>query len=215
MFRKLFAVVFLALTFAAGADAAPLADQPEGVTPLLIGGRVPDASLQTLDGNGVSLRTVLDGKPSIVVFYRGGWCPFCNLQLGQINQAKPALAALGYQIIALTPDPPEAVKRTLGDDKLDYAIYSDRQIEALKAFGVGYRVKESQMDLYRKHKIDLAGVPGAEADHALPVPAIFIVDGKGIIQFVYVNPDYRIRLSPDLLLAAAKASLNVQALKPN
>lgn len=213
MFRTLLFVLFCAVGSIAG--AAPLAERPELVTPLLIGASVPDASLQTLDGNSTSLRAVLQGKPSIVVFYRGGWCPFCNLQLGQINRAKPALTALGYQIVALTPDTPEAVRRTLGDDKLDYAIYSDRHIEALKAFGVGYRIEESQMDLYRRNKIDLASVPGEEADHALPVPAIFIVDRKGIIQFVYANPDYRIRLSPDLLLAAAKASLDVQALKPD
>jgi peroxiredoxin len=211
MFRFLsLLVLFLG---ASATHAAPLADTPEAVTPILIGAHAPSVSVRTLDGQAKPLAGALAGKPSIVVFYRGSWCPFCNLQLSQLNGIQDQLAALGYQILAITPDGAPEITKTLDKHALKYTIYSDPAFEAITAFGVGYRIPEETVRQYHANGVDLPHAPG-ESAAALPVPSVFIFDANGILQFTYVNPDYRIRLSSELLLAAAKASLRVKPLQP-
>jgi peroxiredoxin len=194
-------------------QAADIADSAETVTPVLIGTHVPDIKIRALDGNLQSLLGITAGKPTVLVFYRGGWCPFCNQQLSQLNGIENKLSAMGYQIVALTPDPPEQIKKTLDKHSLKYAIYSDTDLATIKAFGVGFRLPESTVEKYRGYGITLSHAPG-ETDNVLPVPSVFIIDAEGVVQFVYVNPDYRIRLSSELLLTAAKTSLKVKPLEP-
>lgn len=194
-------------------NAAEIAPAAEAVTPVLIGSHVPAAPVHTLDGKAASLDAIVGGKPTILVFYRGSWCPFCNLQLSQLNGIQQQLTTLGYQIIAVTPDQPVDIKKTLDKNKLTYTIYSDSEFAAIKAFGIGYRVPADVVASSRAYGITLPQLPG-ETGAGLPVPAVFIIDAKGVIQFVYVNPDYRIRLSSELLLTAAKTSLAVKPLEP-
>lgn len=211
MFR-LFTLIALAFG-AACAHAAALADAPESVTPILIGAHAPTVSLHALDGQSKPLASALGGKPTVVVFYRGSWCPFCNQQLSQLNGIQDSLAALGYQVVAITPDGAGEITKTMDKHALKYAIYSDPGFEAIRAFGVGYRLPDDIVRQYRANGVELPHPPG-ESGGALPVPSVFIVDAAGVVQFVYVNPDYRIRLASDLLLAAAKASLHVKPLQP-
>ena len=206
----LLGVLVLAVSLTHAAEIAPAA---EAVTPLLIGSHVPTAPVHTLDGKTVSLDSAVGGKPTILVFYRGSWCPFCNLQLSQLNAAQDQLIALGYQIIAVTPDQPADIRKTLDKNKLTYTIYSDGDFAAIKAFGVGYRVPKETVDQYRGYGASLPPLPDGSGA-GLPVPSVFIIDAKGVIQFSYVNPDYRIRLSSELLLAAARTSLSVKPLQP-
>ena len=209
---RLFFIAWLVLG-ATIVEAAGIADSPETVTPLLIGAHVPDVAVQALDGHSQSLVTITAGKPTVLVFYRGGWCPFCNLQLSQLNGIESKLSALGYQIVALTPDPAEEIKKTLDKHSLKYTIYSDTDLGAIKVFGVGFRLPEATVEKYRGYGITLSHAPG-ETDSVLPVPSVFIIDVNGVVQFVYVNPDYRIRLSSELLLTAAKTSLKIKPLEP-
>lgn len=193
--------------------AAGVAPAPEAVTPLLIGSHVPTVSMRTLEGKAAPLQNVVGGKPTILVFYRGSWCPFCNLQLSQLNGIQDQLKALGYQIIAVTPDQPIDIKKTLDKNKLTYTIYSDSDFAAINAFGVGYRVPAEIVEKSRGYGIELPPLPD-RSGAGLPVPAVFIIDAKGVIQFSYANPDYRIRLSSELLLTAARTSLAVKPLQP-
>jgi len=211
MFR-FFALIALVLG-AASTHAAELAQAPEAVTPILIGAHAPDVVLRTLEGKSKALAVALAGKPTIVVFYRGSWCPFCNLQLSQLNGIQDQLSALGYQLLAITPDGAADITKTMDKHALKYTIYSDPAFEAIKAFGVGYRLPEDTVQQYHANGVDLPHAPG-QSGAALPVPSVFIFDANGVVQFSYVNPDYRIRLSSDLLLAAAKASLHVKPLQP-
>ena len=206
----LIALLVLGMTVAHAAD---IAAAPEAVTPVLIGSRVPAVSVHTLDGKTTSLQTAVDGKPTVLVFYRGSWCPFCNLQLSQLNAIQSQLVTMGYQIVAVTPDQPVDIQKTLDKNKLTYTIYSDSDFAAIKAFGVGYRVPKDTLEQYRGYGITLPPLPDASGA-GLPVPSVFIIDGKGIVQFVYANPDYRIRLSSELLLTAARTSLSVKPLQP-
>jgi peroxiredoxin len=211
MSRILLTALFvLGMSVAQAADIAPAA---EAVTPILVGAHVPAVSVNTLAGKATSLQTAVGGKPTILVFYRGSWCPFCNLQLSQLNAIQSQLVTMGYQIIAVTPDMPVDIQKTLDKNKLTYTIYSDSEFAAIKAFGVGYRVPKETVEQYRGYGTMLPPLPDGSGA-GLPVPAVFIIDSKGVIQFVYVNPDFRIRLSSELLLAAARTSLTVKPLQP-
>lgn len=188
----------------AAAHADDLAAAPDQVHPRLLGSRLPHVALRTLDGKATTLQAQVAGKPAVLVFYRGGWCPYCNLQLSELRLIQKDLEALGYQIIAISPDRPEELARTLDKDKLEYTLLSDSRADALKAFGIGYRVDAKTLAQYHSYGIDLTAASG-QSQPVLPVPSVYIVDGQGELQFSYSHPDYRIRIPGSVVLAAAKA----------
>ena len=190
-----FAFVLLTTGQAMAADAASSETE---IRPLLLGSRVPDAPVQTLDGKPSSLSAVVAGKPSVLVFYRGGWCPYCNLQLAQLQQIQGDLKDLGFRVVAISPDPPAQLHQTLEKHSLEYVLVSDNAAAAMKAFGVAYRVDQKTLQQYHGWNIDIA-------NGVLPVPSVFIVDGDGAIQFSYAHPDYKIRVPGQVVLAAARA----------
>ena len=124
--------------------------------------------------------------------------------MGQLQKIESQLLELGYQIIAVSPDKPEKLPPTEERNSLKYTLVSDSQAEGIKAFGIGYRVDDALVERYKGFNIDLEESSGAK-HHILPVPAVFLVGKDGKILFQYVNPDYRVRLHPEIILAAAKA----------
>jgi peroxiredoxin len=150
------------------------------------------------------LKEQVDSRPAILVFYRGGWCPYCNTQLSELRLITAEAEALGYQVIAISPDRPEELAKTMTKDKLDYTLLSDSKADALRAFGIGFRVDDATIEKYKGYGIDLEKSSG-ESHHALPVPSVFIVDAAGVLQFSYVHPDYKVRVPAGVVLAAAKA----------
>lgn len=192
------------------ADDIPVSAQD--VRPLLIGSAVPDVTLKAADGSDFSLGAAVVRKPSVLIFYRGGWCPYRNLHLGQLQAAEPELLKLGYQILAISPDRPEKVSE--GAEKVNYTLLSDSAMAASKAFGIAFRVDDATVERYKGFGIDLETASG-DRHHLLPVPAVFITGTYGRIHFVYVIPDYKIRLAPEVLLAAARASMAKEEAKPD
>lgn len=184
------------------------ASSPETAKPLMKGATAPDAMLKTVEGKEVALKSVLNGKPTVILFYRGGWCPFCNKHLMEVGQSEAELAKLGYQIVAISPDLPEMLKPTTEKNKLPYQLLSDSKAEALKAFGVAFRLDDNTFSTYNdKYNLNLETWSG-QPHHILPVPSVFIVDRKGVIRFSYSNPDYKVRLkAADLIEAAKKAAM--------
>ena len=184
--------------------AADLASSQEQVRPILLGSKMPDVPLRTVAGKSTTLKAQVGGKPAILVFYRGGWCPFCNLQLSNLRLIQKDVEAMGYRIIAISPDRPEELAKTMGKDKLGYTLLSDGKAQALREFGIGYRLDDASFAKYQGYGVDLEKASG-EKEHALPVPSVFIVDKDGVLQFSYVHPDYRVRVPETVILAAAKA----------
>ncbi|MEL0081831.1 MAG: peroxiredoxin-like family protein, partial [Gammaproteobacteria bacterium] len=182
---------------------AAIADSPAEVQPVLIGHAVDDINLRDDQGEPVSLQQVIDGKPAALVFYRGGWCPFCNLQLGQLQGIEADLQEMGVQLIAITPDPPGALRGVTNKHQLKYRLLSDSDMAAGEAFGVAYKLDEKTIARYKKYEIYMSNSAG-EARYQLPVPAIFLINGEGVVEFTYVNPDPAIRIDPELLLTAAR-----------
>lgn len=212
MIRTFLAALFLLSSplFAADEIAASAAE----VHPLLLGSQAPDVALHTQDGKDTTLWKQMDGKPAILVFYRGGWCPYCNTQLSDLRLIIKEVEALGYQVIAISPDRPEELSKTMSKDKLDYTLLSDSKAAALKAFGIAFRVDDATITKYQGYGIDLEKSSG-ETHHVLPVPSVFIVDRDHILQFSFTHPDYRVRVPGSVILAAAKAiAKHEQVVKP-
>ncbi|MBR9975168.1 MAG: AhpC/TSA family protein [Bacteroidetes bacterium] len=182
-------------------------DRAEDVCPLKPGMDVPDIRLAAVEGGMVSLPEACAEQPTVLIFYRGGWCPFCNVQLGQLQSREQDLRDLGYRIIGISPDTPQHLKESIGKHELTYSLLSDSDMEAAKQFGVAYQLDKETVDKYKGYNLDIEGASG-QTHHMLPVPAVFVLDRSGRIVFSYVNPDYKVRLDPDVLIAAAKAAVN-------
>ena len=188
-------------------DRTQIADTAENVTPLLIGQTVPNSTLQTVDGDPVSLKALTMQKPTVLIFYRGGWCPYCNRQLSGLKNIEGQLDELGYQILAISPETPAQLQQQKLQTKFSVTLLADPGLEAISGFGIGFYVPDEQRTAY-KSKWDISLTSDKTSGTAvLPAPAVFILDTKGKVLFSYVNPDIKTRISPELLYQAARLSL--------
>ncbi len=189
-------VAFLTLFFFNGFSQVP--QKAQDISPLLIGESVTDVTLKDIYNNSVSLDSILNEKPTIMVFYRGGWCPYCNIQLSAIAQSEDEILALGYQIIGVSNEDFQNIVPTVEKDKIKYSIYSDPGSKLMRQMGIAFKPEVSTMTYIEKKS------KGIIAD-VLPVPSIFILDKSGKILFEYINPDYKTRMSVELLISVLKA----------
>ncbi len=173
------------------------------VRPLGVGEKAPAAILRRPDDQEADLAALYGQKPTVLIFYRGGWCPYCNAHLGQIATAEPELLTMGYQVLAISPDRPEELAKTLDKQHLTYQLLSDSDAILARAFGLVFRVDDLTVEKYRGFGIDLEQASGRD-HHLLPVPAVYIVDRAGVIRFAHWNPDYKTRLAPEDLVKAAR-----------
>lgn len=201
----LMGVMSMVVAGAARAETG-VASSAEQVRPLGVGDVVPAVEVRTVGGEAVDLRSVVDRQRAVLVFYRGGWCPYCNTQLAGLRTAEGELAGLGYRLVAISPDKPEKLSESIAEQDLHYTLLSDSTAAAIKAFGLAFRVDDDTLARYRGFGIDLDEAAGA-GHHLLPVPAVYVVGEGGKIEFAYWNPDYRQRLEPDKLVAAARAAV--------
>jgi peroxiredoxin len=116
------------------------------------------------------------------------------------------LRELGYRIIAISPDRPEKLLDSVEKHGLTYTLLSDHSMKAARAFGIAFRVDDQTLEKYKEYGIDLEAASG-ETHHLLPVPAVFVVGTDGLVKFSFANPDYKVRIDPAVLLAAARAAL--------
>ncbi|MDP5190567.1 peroxiredoxin-like family protein [Rheinheimera baltica] len=190
--------------------AAAIAPSPEQVSPLLNGLSIPDVTLTTADNKAVSLMSLVQKKPSVLVFYRGGWCPYCNAQLASLREIEPRLAQLGYQLIAITPDSVTSINKSLSDtggQKLNYTLLSDHTFSASSAFGLAYYLDDKTAMAYKGKLGSLITTEAGTEKVVLPVPAVYIANTQGDAVFNYVHINYKTRLNSELLLKAAELAL--------
>jgi peroxiredoxin len=133
----------------------------------------------------------------VLIFYRGGWCPFCNDHLREIGQKETDILALGYQIVAVSPDKVEKLKDIEQMDDINYRLFSDSAGQLTRAAGIAFKAPER----YTQRLLDWSD---GKNTGFLPVPSLFVLDQKGEIQFEYINPKYKKRMSGELLLAVLK-----------
>jgi len=116
------------------------------------------------------------------------------------------LRAIGYQIVAISADRPSKLQESFDKHDLGFQLLSDSSMTAAVEFGLAWQMPESMVEKYTEYGIDLDAASG-QSHHVLPVPAVFVVGTDGVVRFQYVNPDHRVRLDADVLLAAAKAQM--------
>ncbi len=185
-------------------DRTRVAESPEQVMPLMNGQFVPDVILQTSFGKDISLQTVVESRPSVILFYRGGWCPYCSRQMAGLVEVEQQILDLGYQIVVISPDSPERLQNQQTESEFDVLRLSDSKLNAIRGFGLAYFVSDKATKQYRDSLgAKLVTLDGTERV-VLPVPAAYIVDETGVVQFQYANPNYKVRIEPQLLYYAAR-----------
>jgi peroxiredoxin len=184
-----------------------IAETAEQVSPLMNGQKIPKAiEVTTSAGENVSLGQVLNNKKTILFFYRGGWCPFCNTQMGQLKKIEHKLEKLGFQLIGISTDRASDLRKSMGKHQLNYQLLADFNSVTSQAFGLAYFASQKTTDRYLSAmnlKNPLQPNKAGDKRLVLPVPAIYVIDSSGLVQFNYVNPNYKVRLHEDLLLKAA------------
>ncbi len=201
MTRFAAAFLFPMLLCAAQAFATVPAD-PSAVVPVAVGARAP--AFEALEVDGKPFRfdpTALTG-PTMIIFFRGGWCPYCNAHLQDLRLVEPKIVAMGYQVLFLSTDQPRLLYSSL-KERVDYHLLSDSPLNAAEAFGVAFRVEGEALRKLQSYGVDLDATQGT-TKHELPVPAVFVIDRGGIVRFRYFNPDFRVRLDAPSVLAAAE-----------
>lgn len=204
--KKLMAIVLMvfSMTVMAASTREDIHDSADQVQPLLAGMKAPDFTVRDVRNQAFQYQSDAQTKPVVLTFFRGGWCPYCNLHLSEMRLVEEQLKEMGFDIWFISIDKPELLFESLDDPEIAYTIYSDSSLDATRAFGLAFRVSDELNERYLGYGIDLEKASG-ENHHVLPAPATYIIGTDGIINFAYINPDYKVRLHPDVLLAAAKA----------
>ncbi|VXB22682.1 Antioxidant AhpC [Flavobacterium sp. 9AF] len=175
---------------------AQIADKPENISPLLIGEKIPNVDLQDSNSKKVSTSSIFT-KNTVLIIYRGGWCPYCNAQLADMQEIEKDILSLGYQIIAVSPDAPSFLKETTEKDKLNYQLFSDSQGDFSKALGIAFAAPEKYSKMLGKYSEN-------KNTNWLPVPTVYVLNENQEIEFLYINPDYSKRLSGNVLVNVLK-----------
>jgi peroxiredoxin len=173
------------------------------VVALPVGSAIPAAVVRNADGTERRFGPGPLARPTVLIFYRGGWCPYCNRHLGSLKKVEPQLIKLGYDLLFLSADRPEILFSSLKEPDVHYTLLSDASMSAARAYHVAYHLDAAALAKYGEYGVDLEAASG-QKHHQLPVPAVFIIDRAGVIRFVYANPDYTVRITPEALLEAAQ-----------
>ena len=168
------------------------------------GAKVPSVSVNNLSGEAVALDELVSAKPTVLIFYRGGWCPYCTKHLAAVQKAQDKITDLGLQVVGISPDRPAKNKEAGMKHDIGYTLLSDSSAEAMKAFGVAFKVPDSLVSKYKnEYGIDIHGDSG-ETHNILPVPALYLVGTDGTIRFAHFDANYRERLGTGQILTKLK-----------
>lgn len=172
---------------------------------LQVGAKAPDVTLPDALNRPVQLSALWQHGPLVLVFYRGGWCPYCNLELRAWQQQADALQHLGARLVAVSPQTPDNSLSTAEKNALAFPVLSDSALQAATAFGVAFEMPPALIALYTQAGNDLAVVNG-NGRWVLPLPATYVIDRDGRIAYAHVEVDYRLRAEPADVLAAVSAA---------
>ena len=171
---------------------------------LKTGDRAPAIVLTNANGETVDVASFLKKGPVIVTFYRGGWCPYCNLELKAYQEILPEIAAAGACLVAISPEKPDDALSTAEKNALSFEVLSDIGQKVGRAFGLVYSFTDELKSAYRGFNLDIPAHNGTPEEWALPVSATYVIDRDGVIIYAYTDPDYRDRADPRDVLAAIR-----------
>ena len=175
--------------------------------PIKVGSKLPKGSVVlTKEGKKLDLNKSVMETPTLLIYYRGGWCPFCSIYLNELQQSVAALEEMGYQLIAVSTDTVEALK-AYDDSELNYQLLADPDLTLATKLGIKYKVVRQYIEHVKSIPDDRAFDLEERNGGFLVTPSAFILDTKGTIRFVYANDNYTVRASQESLLKAAKEAL--------
>ena len=166
---------------------------------LRAGDLAPDFELPDATGRPLRLVERLREGPVVLMFYRGGWCPYCNLELRAYQQSLPEIKALGAQLIAVSPETPDQSLSTVEKNALTFAVLTDTGNQVARQYRLAFLLSDELRALYNSRGRDLAEWNGG--DWTLPVPGTFVFDTERRVALAHVDADYRSRLEPSAVLA--------------
>ena len=175
-----------------------------------VGERAPFFTLPGPDGKHVASADLLARGPLVITFYRGVWCPYCNMELQSLQEALPQIEALGGSIVAISPESAANSRKSVRQNELSFPILTDRGNEIAAAFGIRFKLPAALIEVYKGFGNDLAMVNG-EPSWTLPMPARFVIASDGMIAYAEVNPDYTRRPDPEELMPALRDAARKRA----
>lgn len=168
-----------------------------------VGEMAPDFTLPDVLGRPVRLSELLQRGPVVLTFYRGIWCPVCNLEMHAYQQALPQLQALGASVVAISPQTPDHSLSMAEKHALSFAVLSDAGNWVAQQYGLAFPLDETVRAAHQQLGVDLPTYNG-DASWQLPIPATYLIDQAGIVQLAFVDPDFTHRLDPSLIIAQLK-----------
>ena len=220
--RQLIHMIFVALLVlstvlshsnrVAAADYANLPASAQDTTPLKKGDRAPAFTVRTVDDEEFNFDPENLERTTVLISFRGGWCPYCNMHLSELRTVIPQITKAGADILFLSNDAPYQLYSSLNQETqddiagLDYTILSDAEINAARALGTAFRTDERMTDYLDKKGREYSGTSIGK-HNALAVPAVYVIDRTGMIVYDFVTPDYKVRISAEDLLVAVDAAM--------
>ena len=188
---------------------APIAESADQAQPLQVGQNAPQFVVRTVDNEAFIFDPRSLDRPAVLITFRGGWCPYCNMHLSELKDIVSEIDALGVDVLFLSGDRPDLLYSTLSRetqddiDGLDYTILSDADAQAAVALGIAFKASQKTIERRYKKQQDIAD--SSMLRHGvLPVPSVFAIGRDGVIEYVYSNSDYEVRLPADELLTVVK-----------
>jgi len=170
-----------------------------------VGERAPDFTLPNAFGEPVSLSSQLVKGPVVLAFYRGAWCPYCNLELKALHGALPQFERLGATLIAVTPQRPDKSLEQVKKDKYPFQILSDLDSTVMRDYRLYFTVPDELSNLYKERfGLDLATYNGP-GRYELPVPGTFVIDRSGIVRAAFADTDFKKRMEPSDIFSALQS----------
>ncbi len=165
------------------------------------GQELPPIALPNAKGDIVNIQEVLKNNKVVIAFYRGGWCPYCNLELKALQEKLPEIEAKGAKLIAITPETPDQSLTTTEKNELSFDILTDANNEVARTLGLAFKLPSELVNLYETFGIDLNKSQGV-ASNELPIAATYIVNQNGTIAYDFIEEDYKLRAEPSEIVAA-------------
>lgn len=164
-----------------------------------VGDALPPFSLSDALGKEVTSQELLFKGPLLLTFYRGEWCPFCNLALHALQKNLPAIQAKGVSLVAITPELPDGTLTMTEKHELKFPVLTDLKSKYAKELGITWKQPEAMMEVFNTFGNDITKKNGDDS-HLLPIPATLLVDREGVVRNLFIDPDYTKRLEPTTAL---------------
>ncbi|MEK2606196.1 peroxiredoxin-like family protein [Burkholderia arboris] len=189
---------------AMGKAAADLAASGIAETALKAGARAPVFELPDAEGRTVRLNELLKDGPVVLTFYRGQWCPFCNLTLAALQRALPEIREAGATLVAVSPQTPHSTAATVKAGAIAFPVLSDTGNHIARSFGLVFSLASDIRPIYRDLGVDLPDFNG-DASYELPLAATYVIGKDGSVAYAFVDSDYTRRLEPAEIVRIVKA----------